>query len=568
MRLAPRLVLAFGFVATLSVAGLGYAMREDRRESETKRFEEEVRSACDRVVAELGRQGESDRKLVAGACQSGEFVDRAAIMLQAGTLDENRLALSRIVLEERQAFDLDELVLATRDGDPIGVDPMSLLRTPPSAIAKLVAGDMTHFAVRTGEQPALVARCTKAVSGGRGVGLVGARHLHPMITRLANTVDAKVSLGEAPADDDAAQATCTLRDSAGTSLAIAVSKPKKELVENLARIDHAVLVAGLASMGVALVLAVLLARNLGRPIAELAAESRKVASGEARPLRVRGAGEIAELAQSFDDMLKDLEATRRRLAAASRVAAWREVARQVAHEVKNPLAPIRAAVETLRRLRARQDPEFDKYFDEATRTVLDEVHRIANIVTEFTRFARLPAPKPQEIDATELVRQVARLHEASARAKLSVVVDRVPPVVRADRDQIVQVLTNLVQNALEAVADKGEAGAVTVAIGDGTSAASPRRGQHLSEGPSSVAITVSDNGPGVAPEMADRLFEPYATNKPQGTGLGLAIAQRIAMEHGGELSYVGRPGEGAAFRLVLPVEGPAPASTDGTPSSR
>jgi nitrogen fixation/metabolism regulation signal transduction histidine kinase len=283
---------------------------------------------------------------------------------------------------------------------------------------------------------------------------------------------------------------------------------------------------------------------------------------------VRGAGEIAELAQSFDDMLKDLEATRRRLAAASRVAAWREVARQVAHEVKNPLAPIRAAVETLRRLRARQDPEFDKYFDEATRTVLDEVHRISNIVTEFTRFARLPAPKPQEIDAAELVRQVARLHEASGRAKITVLVDRVPPVVRADRDQIVQVLTNLVQNALEAVSGKGDAGLVSIVIGDGTSAASPRRGQHLNAGPSNVAITVSDNGPGVAPEMADRLFEPYATNKPQGTGLGLAIAQRIAMEHGGELSYVGRPGEGAAFRLVLPVEGPAPASTEGAPSSR
>jgi signal transduction histidine kinase len=558
MRLAPRLVLAFGFVATLSVAGLGYAMREDRRESETQRFEEEVRSACDRVVAELGRQGESDRKLVAGACQKGELVDRAAIWVEAGSQDDDRLiALALLVPEERQAFDLDELVLATRDGGHIfGVDPISLWQqTPPMAFMKLVEGDAAHFAVRTGDQPALVTRCMKEVTGRHlGVALGGARYLQPVITRLAKTVDAKVTLGPAPADDAAAQATCTLRDAAGASLPISVSKPKKELVENLARIDQAVLFAGLASMGVALVLAVLLARNLGRPISELAAEARKVAAGEARPLRVRGAGEIAELAQSFDDMLKDLEATRRRLAAASRVAAWREVARQVAHEVKNPLAPIRAAVETLRRLRARQDPEFDKYFDEATRTVLDEVHRIANIVTEFTRFARLPAPKPQEINATELVRQVARLHEASARAKINVVVDRVPPVVRADRDQIVQVLTNLVQNALEAVADKGEAGVVSVLLS--------------TEGPASVAITVSDNGPGVAPEIADRLFEPYATNKPQGTGLGLAIAQRIAMEHGGELSYVGRAGEGAAFRLVLPVEGPAPASTEGTPSSR
>jgi signal transduction histidine kinase len=553
MRLAPRLVLAFGFVATLSVAGLGYAMREDRRESETRRFEQEVRSACDRVVAEIERQGESDRKLVAGACQSDEFVDRAATRLEAGTLDEWRLGLSTIVPQQRQAFDLDELVLATRDGDLLGQDPLSLLHMPRDAVAKLMAGDTAHFALRVAEPPALVSRCLKAAAGGRAVGLAGARYLQPLVTRLGNTVDAKVTLGVSPADDEkVAHASCVLRDASGSTLTIAVSKPKKELVENLARIDHAVLYAGLVSMGVALVLAVLLARNLGRPIAELAGEARKVAAGEARPLRVKGAGEIAELAQAFDDMLRDLEATRRRLAAASRVAAWREVARQVAHEVKNPLAPIRAAVETLRRLRAREDPEFYAYFDEATRTVLDEVHRIANIVTEFTRFARLPPPRPQELDAMELVRSVARLHDAEGK-KITVVVDRVPPVLRADRDQVVQVMTNLLQNALDAVASLGDAGAVKVTVG--------------TDGPTSVAITVSDNGPGVAPEMSARLFEPYATNKPHGTGLGLAIAQRIAMEHGGELAYVGRSGEGAAFRLVLPVDGPAPTSGDGMPSS-
>lgn len=551
MRIAPRLVIAFGFVATLSVAGLGAIVREDRRESETKRFEQEVRGACDRVTAEIQRQAESDRKLIAGACQSGELVDRALIWLEGRTLDdERRLALSRIVPEERQAFDLDELSLSTGDGDLLGQDPKALLNTPRADIAKLLAGDVSHFTLRVGPAPALVARCRKTGSAGLSVGLVGARRLEPLIGRLGNTIDAKVALGEhGTAGDDVFRWSCTLLDTAGAGLPIVVSKPKEQLTENLSRIDRTVVLAALGSTVVALLLAVLLARSIGRPIADLASEARKVASGEAQPLRVRGAGEIAELAIAFDKMLVDLEATRRRLAATSRVAAWREVARRIAHEVKNPLAPIRAAVETLRRLRAREDPEFFAYFDEATRTVLDEVHRLSNMVTEFTRFARLPAPHPQQIDLADVAGQIVRLHAPAAKARLHLAAGRQPFLVRADRDQVVQALTNLVVNALDAVASMGEKGEVSVSIDSPDSAY--------------AAITVADNGPGIAPEIASRLFEPYATTKPQGTGLGLAIAQRIAIEHQGELSLLPAPaGKGAAFRLVLGVTGPVVAPDD------
>jgi signal transduction histidine kinase len=547
-------VLAFGFVVALSVAGLGGILREDRRESETKRFEQEVRGACERVVAELRRQAESDRKLIAGACQSGELADRALIWLEARPLDDDhRLALSRLVPEERQAFDLDELALATVGGDLLGQDPMALLNTPRAEVAKLVGGDVSHFSLRTAPSPALVARCRTQGTGGLAVGLVGARRLAPLIDRLGNTVGATIAIG-APPDprDDVTQWSCTLADAAGAGIPIVVSKPTKELVEALARIDQTVLLAALASTAVALVLAVLLARSLGRPIAELASEARKVASGEAQPLRVRGPGEIAELARAFGKMLEDLETMRRRLAATSRVAAWREVARRIAHEVKNPLAPIRAAVETLRRLRARDDPEFFAYFDEATRTVLDEVHRLSTMVTEFTRFARLPAPHPQEVDVVDLARQIVQLYEPATKARLHLVVGPTLPLVRADRDQIVQVLTNLVQNALDAVADRAQSGDVCVSID--------------SQGASSVAVTVSDNGPGVAPEIASRLFEPYATTKQRGTGLGLAIAQRIAIEHNGELSQI-QPttGRGAAFRLVLSVAGPMAVEDDPGP---
>jgi len=385
--------------------------------------------------------------------------------------------------------------------------------------------------------------------------------MEPVLARLGKTagVDATWSLThrsdtDRGGGDDSAAESCEIRDPAGDTAWITVTKSKADLNEHLHDIDRTVVLAALIAIGAALVAAVGFARTLGRPIEELASEARKVAAGAARPLRVRGTGEVADLTAAFDRMLDDLEATRRRLAATSRVAAWREVARRVAHEVKNPLAPIRAAVETLRRLRARDDPRFDEYFDEATRTVLDEVHRIVNIVTEFTRFARLPPPTPVDVDVVELARGVLALQKARAPdVRLETVVrGGAPPHVLADRDQVVQVLTNLVQNALDAVNGKGE---VLVTI-EATGAARDR-----------VAVTIADDGPGIAPEIAARLFEPYATNKAQGTGLGLAIAQRIAIEHDGELSYVARTGaSGATFRLVLPVAGPPPVS-DMPPSS-
>lgn len=547
MGLAPRLVFAFGLIAALSVAGLGYLVREDRRQEESARFDREVRSVCTRVEQEIKRQVESDAKLVAGACQEGELVDRTFVAMEAGQLDMRRLALALLVPKEREAFGFDEMMLATDQGEVLGADPKALLGAARADVQAGLRADQVGAWLRLGPKPALVARCKRAGQGGRAVGLVAARYLDPMLERFGSSQHLTVAAGAAakPPADDVAQASCPLTDTAGTTTTLVVTKSRKELVAALAHIDSTVLYAGLASTGLALVLAVIIARSLGRPLSDLAAEARKVASGDARPLRVRGSGEIGDLVQAFDTMIEDLAVTRRRLAATSRVAAWREVARRVAHEVKNPLAPIRAAVETLRRLRARNDPAFDEYFDEATRTVLNEVHRIANIVTEFTRFARLPAPRPQDVDLMELVRDVVQLQKANAGdATVDVVVEKVPPIVRADRDQIIQVLTNLVQNAIDAVEKKGK---VEVTLGtDGAHA----------------FVTVSDDGPGIALEIVARLFEPYATTKAHGTGLGLAIAQRIAIEHNGELACVATKGArgGAVFRLVLPVEGPPPTS--------
>jgi len=552
MRLAPRLVLAFGGLTVLSTAGLGLTLREELRRDGSERFGRDVAAACESVKTEVARQAESDRKLVAAACQSGELVDRVITWMESGELASQRVSLgTTLVPNERAAFDQDELTLVTGAGDILGADPLELLSRPKSELLASLHGGIGRFDLRATAPVATVTRCSRSRSG-RTVGLVAARHMVPLLDRLRATLKVtSIAIGspKGEAPPSLARASCVIADGSGVGVPIVVTKSKEELYATWAYIDRTVLLASAVLTAVAFLIAVLVARSLGRPIAELAAEARKVASEEARPLRVRGSGEIAELVQAFDRMLEDLASTRLRLAATTRVAAWREVARRVAHEVKNPLAPIRAAVETLRRLRARDDPAFDEYFDEATRTVLDEVHRIANIVTEFTRFARLPSPRPEEVDLVQVAHDVVQLQRPLAGASVleEVVVGDVPRV-WADKDQVVQVLVNLVKNAVEATRDApGAVVRVTVAASEA----------------GSVDVTVADNGPGISKDIEARLFEPYATTKAEGTGLGLAIAQRIAIEHEGELALLPpEPGvlKGARFRLRLPRGRPAEAA--------
>jgi signal transduction histidine kinase len=555
VRLSLRLALTFGLLAAASSVLLGVALRYRLAAKETERFQKEVVGVCQRLVSETRRQGEADQALVTGACKTGELVERVRFSIDRGDLEHQRTGFSQVVPNEREMFGVDELIVAADRDEIIGVSPMTLMGISAKEIDALLAGANNRWSLRKIPSPAILARCVVRTDSGRRVGMIAARHLDPLLARLGTTLAVTIVPSwkkNVTLPQGAGHATCSIDDGQGSSLPVDVYKSTRVLDESLKEVDLTVGIAAVVTSIVAFLAAVLLARSVSRPLSVLAAEAGKVAAGEARPLRVKGSGEVGELVASFDRMIQDLAVTRRRLAAASRVAAWREVARRVAHEVKNPLAPIRAAVETLRRLRAREDARFDEYFDEATRTVLDEVHRISNIVTEFTRFARLPSPKPQDIDVEEVARHVVQVHKPTAgEVALAHHTARRAPTIRADRDQVIQVLTNLVQNALDAVKE-AERPAVTLTTDtDG----------HY------VAFTVTDNGPGVAQEIASRMFEPYATTKASGTGLGLAIAQRIAIEHNGELSYLGPSanGKGAVFRLLLPVEGPGPMSE--TPGS-
>jgi signal transduction histidine kinase len=200
------------------------------------------------------------------------------------------------------------------------------------------------------------------------------------------------------------------------------------------------------------------------------------------------------------------------------------------------------SVETLRDAQARARPDFAEIFDEGTRAIAEEVRRLKRIVDEFSRFARLPAPERSAVVPAELVDAVLALFPTAPQG-VELVRELEPglPAVLADRDQILQVLLNLVRNALDAMPSGGR-----LALRAG------RAGE-------AVRFSVTDTGPGIAPEDLPRIFEPYFTTKEGGTGLGLAIAQRIAEEHGGRLGAESTPGAGATFTLELPVAGAAAA---------
>jgi nitrogen fixation/metabolism regulation signal transduction histidine kinase len=248
-------------------------------------------------------------------------------------------------------------------------------------------------------------------------------------------------------------------------------------------------------------------------------------------------GEVGALVRAFDAMTSDLERGRTRLAASERVAAWREVARALAHELKNPLTPIAMSVELLRDARGRAD--FGEILDESTRAIGEEVRRLRRIVDEFSRFARLPAPALAPLPAGELAQALLALYPAPPPGiTITAAVAPGLPSLLADRDQLLQVLHNLVQNALEAMPDGGALRLAARREGD------------------EVAFEVADGGPGIPPELLPRVFEPYLTTKAGGTGLGLAIAERIVQEHGGRLEVASPPGQGATFTMRLPVAAP------------
>jgi two-component system, NtrC family, nitrogen regulation sensor histidine kinase NtrY len=253
---------------------------------------------------------------------------------------------------------------------------------------------------------------------------------------------------------------------------------------------------------------------------------------------VRAKDEIGAVAAAFNFMMEDLKTSKDRLVIAERIAAWQEIARRLAHEIKNPLTPIQMAMDTLRKTWKKQHPDFGEILEESTTTVLQEADRLKHIVSEFSDFARMPKPEFQRIDLNEVVRSAMTLYLDAA--PVEVVLGKVPEL-DADKAQIHQIVLNLVENARDAISKRSD-GKITVST-------------RLGDGADRAFLIIEDNGPGVPSELKDKVFAPYFTTKHAkgGTGLGLAIVHRIVSDHGGRISITDAKGGGARFTIELPL---------------
>lgn len=283
--------------------------------------------------------------------------------------------------------------------------------------------------------------------------------------------------------------------------------------------------------------------------------SRRLSTGITEPIRalVHGMGQIADgdmghrvdakardeflfMIQSFNQMIEDLEQSRKKLIQAERLAAWQEVARQISHEMKNSLTPISLS---LRRLRSYFDAgPLPQKVTESLQAIDEELRDMERMAAEFSEFARMPQAEKDAMDMNRQVISVVRLVEPSAgKVRLETSLQDDLPQLYADREQMKRLLINLIKNGVEASEEQGVVRVTTKQI----------------DSPPSVLVEISDDGRGMDAETREKIFLPYYTTKKKGTGLGLALVQKIVEDHEGEIIVESEEGKGTTIHCLLPI---------------
>ena len=320
-----------------------------------------------------------------------------------------------------------------------------------------------------------------------------------------------------------------------------VGNTRRPYVELRNRIRSVALLAASAGIILAILFSGWASSRVTRPVEQLAEAAREVAAGNWNTrVPVNSSDELGALAESFNRMTGELLDQRERLVQAERVAAWRELARRLAHELKNPLFPLQLTVENLVRARQHSPEQFDEVFRESSATMLAEIANLKTIISRFSEFSRMPQPQFQRVQVNEIVQNMARLLQAQLQSPEHPAIEcrlelaeTLQPIA-ADPELLHRAFSNLALNAMDAMPQGGTLTLRTRPGGD------------------RVAVEIADTGSGLTAEECERLFTPYYTSKAHGTGLGLAIVQSIISDHGGRISVHSQPGRGATFMIELP----------------
>jgi len=320
-------------------------------------------------------------------------------------------------------------------------------------------------------------------------------------------------------------------------VSVPLLEQEKEAVRELASMRRQTLLVTTGLFILLLAVGSRLARSFTAPLMELVEGTKRIAAGATSLELAPRELELAALGAAIDEMARHIAEAREQLVHSQRLEAWAEMARIIAHEIKNPLTPIRLSTEHMRAVRETRPERFDEVFDRCTENILNQVEELRDIATEFSIYSRIPRAELKEADLVEMLEElVGGYRVASTAVEIDWRAEPEQIVTRFDRRLLGRAVRNLLENALRASGDRGKVEVAVELVGE------------------EVVIRVADSGPGVKSENLGRIFEPYFSTHDAGTGLGLPITQRVAEEHGGEVVANNRPGGGLEVVITIPRE--------------
>lgn len=287
-------------------------------------------------------------------------------------------------------------------------------------------------------------------------------------------------------------------------------------------------------------ISIIIGRRLTAPLALIEDRLKEISLGKKnKKIDYRGNDEIGQLVAQYNKMVDELEHNAILLASSERESAWKLMARQVAHEINNPLTPMKLSIQQLQRTKKMNDSRFDAYFEKSTDTLIEQIENLSRIAGTFSTFARLPEPNMEKVDIAQKLSSTTQLFSNNNKdVKVTYNGDYKGIFTVTDKEQLIQVFNNLLKNAVQAIPEEKE-GEITV---------------KLSTNEKEVIITISDNGKGIPEEIRDKVFLPNFTTKSTGMGLGLAICKNIITASGGDISFESEINQGTTFKITLKKE--------------